>query len=236
MKKKLLILGASSEIGLKLIAIMKDNYEIVAHANNNLLKIKKIYKEIKILKINFEKIQTVNQLKKKIKSKINFNIDAIINLTGKHNNVSFIKSDFDSLISTTKVNTIIPLFIVRIFLKKMIQNSYGRIVFCSSIGTKFGGGLNGYDYSFSKHASEFIPKYIRDLAKKNIIFNTVRIGACDTKLLRKGKSKKNLAERKKQIPVKRFSKPTEIAKYLAFLLSKNNTYITNQIIDIAGGE
>ena len=39
----------------------------------------------------------------------------------------------------------------------MLKNSFGRIVNCSSIGIKFGGGNNTYNYSLSKFASEFIP-------------------------------------------------------------------------------
>ena len=48
----------------------------------------------------------------------------------------------------------------------MIKNNFGRIVNCSSIGIKFGGGSNTYNYSLSKFASEFIPYNFKDWAKK----------------------------------------------------------------------
>ena len=67
------------------------------------------------------------------------------------------------------INTIIPMFVLRHILKKMVKKKYGRIVNGSSIGVKFGGGENSFNYSLSKHLLEFIPNTLRKLASKNII-------------------------------------------------------------------
>ena len=47
----------------------------------------------------------------------------------------------------------------------MKKLKYGRILNCSSIGVKFGGGDKTYNYSLSKHLLEFIPRYIKEHAK-----------------------------------------------------------------------
>ena len=79
----------------------------------------------------------------------------------------------------------------------MIKNGYGRILNCSSIGVKFGGGLNSYNYSLSKHTSEFIPSFFKKLAKKNILYNNLRIGFTDTKIHKKIKNIKELKKKNK---------------------------------------
>ena len=56
-------------------------------------------------------------------------------------------------------------------LKYMTKINFGRILNVSSIGVKYGGGEYTYNYSFSKHALEFIPSYLKKLANKNILTN-----------------------------------------------------------------
>ena len=48
--------------------------------------------------------------------------------------------------------------------------------------------------------------------------------------------KDNLKKRISLIPLKRMAKPSEVAKYIYFLSSEENTLITNEIINISGGE
>ena len=75
----------------------------------------------------------------------------------------------------------------------------------------------------------------RNLAKKNILFNVVRLGVIDTKMHAKIKNK-NMKEREKLIPVGRKANISEIIKPLYFLSSSENTYITGEVINISGGE
>ena len=93
-----------------------------------------------------------------------------------------------------KINAVLPIFIVRHVVKKMLKYKYGRIINCSSIGVKYGGGTNFFNYSFSKHSSEFIPNVYKSWAKKNVLINNLRIGLCDTKLnkLKQGERCKKL--------------------------------------------
>ena len=71
----------------------------------------------------------------------------------------------------------------------MKRKGYGRIVYASSIGTKFGGSNNSFIYSLSKFMNEFYPRPYRNLTKKNILINTLQIGLTDTKLNRIDKNK-----------------------------------------------
>ena len=48
----------------------------------------------------------------------------------------------------------------------MLKKGYGRIVNCSGNEVKYGGGINSFNYSYSKHASEFVPQIYKNWAKK----------------------------------------------------------------------
>ena len=116
----------------------------------------------------------------------------------------------------------------------MSKNNYGRIINTSSIGVKFGGGINTFSYSLSKHLNEFMPSEIKKLSSKNILYNTVRIGVTDTKFHKKIKNK-SIQKRIKLIPLKKMATTKDIAKYIFYLIVENN-FITNEVINITGGE
>ena len=48
-----------------------------------------------------------------------------------------------------------------ILTENMVSKKFGRILHISSIGVKYGGGENTFNYSFSKHSLEFISSYIK---------------------------------------------------------------------------
>ena len=239
MSKNVLILGASSDIGVELIKLfLKENFKITAHCNSNdkvLIKNFKEYKKIKIIKKNFLNINDQN-LKKFCKNKLNQKYSIFINLIGYMAKKTYLNSDLNSQIASIKTNALVPSLILKNIIQRMIKNGYGRILNCSSIGVKFGGGLNSYNYSLSKHTSEFIPSFFKKLAKKNILYNNLRIGFTDTKIHKKVKNIKEKKKRIKLIPINRYAQKKEIAEYIYFLVSKKNSYMTNQTITASGGE
>ena len=236
-KKKVLILGASSDIGLSVIKLfLKKNWEVYGHYNSNpsnLNKIKKQFdKRLFLMKADLSNQNSVKVFLKKIKKE---NIISYINLVGYLDNKSFENFTIDSLVKTVKINAIIPLFIQKEMTKKMIKQKFGRILNISSIGVKYGGSKFSFSYSFSKNSIEYFPKYLKDLTHKNILHNVLRVGVVNTKLLREVKSK-NIKKRVSLIPIKRMASQEEIAKSIYNLASEENTYISGEIITIAGGE
>ena len=117
----------------------------------------------------------------------------------------------------------------------MNKNGWGRIVNLGSIGTKFGGGEKNFPYSLGKFALEFFPSNNKKWIKNNVLINTVRVGVTKTKLHNKLKTK-NLFKRVNLIPIQRMASPQEIAKVIVFLGSNENTFISNEVISISGGE
>ncbi len=239
MNKNVLILGASSDIGIELIKLfIKQDYSVTAHCNSNdkkLISEFKTYKKINFVKKNFLNLNNQN-LKKFCHTKLNNYYSIFINLTGYMTKKTYLNSDLNSLVESIKINALIPSLILKNILKKMIKNKYGRILNCSSIGVKFGGGLNSYNYSLSKHTSEFIPSYFKKLSKKDIIYNNLRIGVTNTKIHKKIKNIRELKKRIKLIPMNRSAQKKEIANYIYFLVSNKNSFMTNQTVTVSGGE
>lgn len=231
MKKKVLILGGSSDIGKETVNYyLKKDWKVFCHFNNNNF-LKK--KNLEIFKLNF--LSSSKIIENKVNEIKRTKFDAIVNLVGYIDNKSFSNFRINDLEKSLRVNSIIPLYIIKKIVPYMIKNQFGRILQTSSIGVKYGGGNNTFNYSVSKKVNEFIPRDNKIWAANNVLMNTLIIGVTDTKIHNKINNK-NLNLRKKLIPMGRFAKTSEIAKYIYFLTSEENTYITGQIMSISGGE
>ena len=118
----------------------------------------------------------------------------------------------------------------------MLERKWGRILNCSSIGVKFGGGGNSYNYAFSKNCLEFIPNAHKEWANRNVLINNLRIGVTNTKIHKRMRRQANIKKRINLIPMKRMAQPKEIANYIINSVIDENSYMTGQTINISGGE
>jgi NAD(P)-dependent dehydrogenase (short-subunit alcohol dehydrogenase family) len=235
MKRRVLILGASSDIGVEVIKkILEKKWQITAHYSNN-KKILTNFSNLNLIRCDFSKINE-NNCKKIIDKLFNDKYEILINLVGYIDNKSYQKSDLKSLIKSIKINTLIPMLIQRKIINNMEKKRFGRILNASSIGVKFGGGNNTFNYGLSKHCLEFIPNNHKEWAKNNICINNLRIGVTNTKIHKKIKKKLTMKKRINLIPAARMASPAEIANYILELISEKNTYMTGQTITVAGGE
>jgi len=232
MKKKVLILGGSSDIGIELTKKFLDKkiYNVHLHYNSNSKVIKNLKNKCKLIKADLS-----GSNEKNILTKFNNDYDIIINLVGYISGKSFELFTIKSLEKTLRTNSLTPMLIIRKSLKKMIKKKWGRIVNSSSVGVKFGGGNQTFEYSLSKHLNEFIPSYFKKIADKNIFYNTVKIGLTNTKIHKKIPNK-NLIKRTKLLPIKKMASSKDIANYIFYIASNENQFVTNEVINITGGE
>ena len=122
-------------------------------------------------------------------------------------------------------------YTTRAVIKSMILKRHGRIINISSISGI--SGLPGQvNYSSAKAALIGAVKALsKEVAARKITVNAIAPGFIESDMT------KDLdeAELKKTIPAGRFGKPEEVASLVEFLVSDNASYITGQVIAIAGG-
>ena len=239
MKKKILILGASSDIGIATtIKFLKNDWHVIAHCNLNyskLLKLKKKYaNDLEILKIDLKEINKLPKILNKNKNKLQ-KVVSFVSLVGLLKASDYQSINYKLFLNHINVNFFSNLIFINFLMKNMIKNKWGRILLSSSIGTKFGGSKDSYYYSLSKHMNEFVPSIFKKTYANYILYNVLQIGVTDTKI-HSNLPKKNLNLRKKLIPIKKIAKTNEVAEKIYFIASEKNTLIHSQIINISGGE
>lgn len=122
-------------------------------------------------------------------------------------------------------------YVTRRVLKGMLTKRFGRIINIASLsGLK---GLPGQsNYSAAKAALIGATKALaQEVAPRKVTVNAVAPGFIKSDMT------KDLDEDtlKKQVPLGRFGEPEEVAALVAFLASKESSYITGETISINGG-
>jgi len=234
--KVVLITGATNGIGKEILeAFLKTKATIIATGNStSKKKFFEIYDKNKIdyHQANFNNEKSSRDFIKKIQNYKK--IDICINNAGinKINYINKISNEFDDILN---VNLKIPFQILSGVSKIMKKNNYGKIINISSIWGKKSKEKR-ISYTTSKYALNGLTVSSSiELAKYNVLVNSISPGFVDTELTRRVLSKKEINQVKKQIPIGRLAKPSEIVPLIFFLSSELNTYITGQIIYVDGG-
>ncbi len=239
--QKVLITGGASGIGRAIALIFAQNgWDIVCHYHASEKKASDLKAEVDRLKRNCLIIQAdlstktgIEHLIKKVKK---LDINCLINNAGSYiTQKPFDTLSFNDILQTFSINTFCPILLTAAIFSKMKKEKFGRIVNISSIAAKYGGSSQSLHYGCSKSALEGITKTLaREGAKYNILVNTIRPGVIDTEF--HTKHPKNMKKRIAMIPLKRIGTPEDVAHLTYFLGSEMNSYITNEIVTVAGGE
>ncbi|HUN04650.1 MAG TPA: SDR family oxidoreductase [Niabella sp.] len=132
---------------------------------------------------------------------------------------------------------------MRYVIPVMQKQKFGRIVNVASVGG-IRGVLNQMPYVASKHAVSGMTKNAAlEYGRDGILTNAIAPGAILTPMVAEAFKQVNpdnpkVAETEyaQRNPTKRLGQPHEVAKLVAFLLSKENGYVSGQTIAIDGGE
>ena len=121
--------------------------------------------------------------------------------------------------------------VTRNIVKSMVRKRKGRIVNIVSLS-----GLKGMpgqtNYSASKGAIIAATKALaQEVGKRGITVNAVAPGFIKTDMTQDI----NEEDYKKMVPMNRFGEPDEVAGVVAFLVGKDSTYVTGQVISVNGG-
>ena len=134
-----------------------------------------------------------------------------------------------------QTNLAAPFSLMRALTPFMRKQGWGRIVNLSSVFSLVTKKKRTV-YSTTKAALNGLTRaFAVELASDGVLVNAVCPGYVDTELTRKNNSPADLKKIAALIPLGRMASPSEIARFIAFLCSEENSYITGQTLVIDGG-
>lgn len=120
-------------------------------------------------------------------------------------------------------------------LPSLVRNGGGRLVFISSAYSQR-ARAGRFAYSVSKSSLDSLMRSIAlEYGASGIIANSVSPGFIETELTLQNNSNEAIAKILERVPLDRLGTTSEVASLVGFLGSRENTYITGQVINIDGG-
>jgi 3-oxoacyl-[acyl-carrier protein] reductase len=161
--------------------------------------------------------------------------DIVINNAGVNVPETIEEITDEHIQASLNINLVAPLQIIRKCVPHMKQQRFGRIVNVSSIW-----GVRSKEkrtlYSATKFALNGVTRSLcRELGPFNILVNSICPGYVNTALTQRNVTPEEQEIIKKEIPLRRFAEPSEIADSIAFLISETNSYMSGQTLIVDGG-
>lgn len=139
-----------------------------------------------------------------------------------------------------------PMNVIRTVLPGMTTRRYGRIVCLASDSARMGQARLSY-YAAAKAGVTALAKSVaQEVGSTGVTLNIVSPGATNTELrnAREAKMRADMGEEKyarrqktvlKMYPTGRLGEPVDIASAITFLVSKQASWITGQVLSVNGG-
>ena len=132
------------------------------------------------------------------------------------------------------INLTAPFLLIRHFAPRMAERGWGRIVnisSCYSLVSKPGRA----GYSASKAGLNGLTRTAAlEFSAAGVLVNAVCPGFIETDMTRKNNTPEQIAAICEALPIKRMGNSEEVAAYVYFLGSEQNTYISGQTAVIDG--
>ena len=242
-KKVVVITGGSRGIGAGIAKKFLDkNYFVICIYNKD----DKSFKELKknsgsfssnlfSKKIDLEKKNDYKKIFNTIYKKFK-RIDVLINNAGYLNQMPFDKIDYKEWDKTININLTSVFFSSQAISAIYKRQKNGKIINVASIGGQT-GGTRAPHYALSKAAVMSITKsFSKLLASYNVNVNCISPGVIKTKMINQFIYKIGINNILKEIPLKKFGEIEDVANLAYFLSTEESKYITDQVININGGQ
>lgn len=134
-----------------------------------------------------------------------------------------------------EVNLHAPFRLIQAVAPGMKSRGWGRVVNVSSVWSLVTREKRAV-YSAMKSGLNGLTRTVAvELGPSGVLVNAVCPGYVETEMTGQNNSPAEVARIAAAIPLRRLAQPEEIARYVGFLCSEENTYITGQMLVIDGG-
>ncbi|MFF3021671.1 elongation factor P 5-aminopentanone reductase [Gottfriedia sp. NPDC057948] len=238
MRKRILVIGASGDIGLAISKkLINENYDLVVHYNSKKEPLNELIELANEIEVSCQFVQADLSVENGVEiltSQINDPIDSIVYASG-FSIIGLINDVSDEEINRmTQLHIKSLIKVVNHFLPNMVAKKSGSIVVISSIWGQIGASCEVL-YSTTKGAQNaYVMALAKELGPSGIKVNAVAPGAVKTNMLNTF-SEEDLKEIANEIPMNRLALPSEIANTVNYLISEQSSYITGQILGVNGG-
>ncbi len=159
----------------------------------------------------------------------------LINNAGINRIASFTQSSDEDFQAIQNINTFAPYSLIKAVLPAMQKQRWGRIINVTSIWSLLSKAGRAA-YSVSKFGLDGMTAALSaEVAQYGILVNSVSPGFIETDLTRTTLGEEGIKKIIDTVPVKRLGQPHEIANFIAWLVSEENTFISGQNLVIDGG-
>ena len=237
-KKIAIVTGASRGIGIAIASrLVQSGYFVIGTATNEIGE-KKITNMFDCndgigLILNVNDKDNIDFVIKNI-SKTYGTISILVNNAGIVRDKLFLRmseNDWDEVMQT---NLKAIFLLTKLVIPGMMTKRFGRIINISSV-SGFTGPAGQANYSSTKAAIVAFSKSLaNELGSRNITVNCVAPGFIETEMTNKV-AEEIKVNYLKNIPLKRYGKPEDVAGVVNFLVGDEASYITGTTIHVNGG-
>ncbi|MBQ5330944.1 MAG: 3-oxoacyl-[acyl-carrier-protein] reductase [Oscillospiraceae bacterium] len=237
-----IVTGSARGIGAAIaLRLAKDGFDIAfndisekAFEDNDIVdRVRALGVQAEVFVCDVSRFDKCEEMVKAVRERFG-SIDVLVNnagITRDNLMARMTEADYDLVISVNQKSVFNMMKIVTDVMRKQ---RHGHIINLASVVGVYGnpGQVN---YSASKAAIIGMTKTVaKELGSRNITCNAVAPGFIHTPMTDKLTEEQRNAMLSR-IAMKRYGEPEEIAGVVSFLASEDSSYVTGQVIEIAGG-
>lgn len=161
-------------------------------------------------------------------------VSVLVNNAGVSNQKLLFDITEEEIESQYKVNLKSVFDTCKLFVPKMVQAQYGRVINISSMWGVTGASCEVVYSAVKAGVIGFTKAFAKEVGPSRVTVNCIAPGVIMTDMC-KNLSEETLKELKEETPLMKLGTPEDVANAVSFLASENAGFITGQVLGVNGG-